>query len=1820
MGRQDSLTNWIKRFGGASAVDDCSEEDIIWAAFSYSDSQGNTGSGTFLNGPFNFLGQNLCDWSVDVEFIVTDACGNNATTEATFSLVDDVAPVFPFVLSDTTLNCDNVPSATAIIAEDACEGQIMATSRDSTNQSADNNSCEFFNYQIFRTYSASDQCGNESSFVQIITISDTLEPRYTAPADITISCLDDTNPEITGNPINIIDNCASEVIITFSDSPVGEGCDMQIIRTWDIRDLCGSSLILPQTITIRDTIAPMITNEAEDVILNCENATDVDQAFSLWVSNFAGATASDECGNSVTSFVAVPGSYDLNDPSTFPGDSPGMLDFVDCPSSELGAFRFENVDVVFVDGCNNASVTTASFKIVDDIAPTISGGLSDTTLSIIDPNSCEISLLIPALNVEDGCGDLDNSFSMTDRYDIQSSELGSEQIPVDSFRARFGPFNAANLDESQMVTLRVQMINIDADDPTEYFNIVAEDGTDLGRTPNTPVQCGDVEFTLTFTPEQVRRWADDGFIEIDFLPNIPAGLSGALAINDVCFGAGSRILFTVDVSLAVDGFIDYKIQVDDNDPITLDEVMDYTATIETGNHTVTYLVTDCAGNLSSQTFNITVQESTPPSLVCPTNQAITLALGDCSFEYMLPAVSSFTDNCSLSESFIYEIGGATSIDSAQFTSGSTTVVNLNKGENNITYIGFDGSGNRATCTFSVIISDIEDPVIQCRDTSLAQTHPSGLLPLIVDPALVVESVTDNCEVEDFSFMNTDFNCNNIGEVVPVTVLVSDASGNTSQCISNVRITPFILEPIAQSLVCTGDTLKLFANVPEVDSMSVYQYTWSGPNGFNATIENPVIPNSTPDLSGQYSLVVLGANGCRSVGSVNVSIEDFNSPEISVDRITICEGDSLNFRGTNYQSDVVYKWFVGRAPSGTQIGVTNVPTFTYVPTRDETSFYLIAENEACETTPSGTININVNPIPQLEGTMTTLQICERGSFQLRSNYEGTENTSYSWTGPNNFTSDLSNPPSFENVTPDLSGDYTLIVEENGCPSVPRITRVNVQPFPSTPEVRADEIVCEGSNLILFLADTSANTGTLNWLLDGEFFESVDGNGLIIQDIDESVQGLWQVFVQDGACTSDTSNGVLVTVENQIDVEILNDTILCATDEVILESTVVTDATYAWSGPNNFRSNLERPIASIAQGTYIVTVTTAAGCENIASIDVTTVPRPMILDFSEDVINECVDGSTEISIVATAGPDSNYNFQWEGPNGFTLEGSTLLLPNATSAQSGRYSLVVESDICESEIGEVLINLTDIPQQPILGENTNVCVGESLNLSIQNVDSTITRYVWTTPMGMFETDIPTFEIPEVSIGNAGAYLVRADDEGCVSDDSELLIVNVFSIPRAPGVSSNAPVCEGEDLILQATQIIDAEYVWTGPNGFTASGDRVVIRNTDPSFEGDYSVSIILNGCPSPESTLSDIEFLPTPDQPVTEEMQIDVCIDDMSSESIMLCINSAQFNPDGDYLWTNQTTGLVLGRTSERCLVLSSDSPIDIGENIIVVEELNDICSSTPSDAISFTLFESLDQNANGGDDVIACDISNVQLSAFSPNQGTGRWRALDPEINFSDPTDPNALVFDISEGENVLIWQLENGACVGDIDTVIVRTEFSVVANDDELQTAYNTAITFMPELNDDLVDDFEIQLISQPRAGVVSTNVDGFEFVPENGFLGPVEVVYEICSVTCPDNCDRGTVRIEVGDVSDCFAPSLITPNGDGINDSFVIPCIESGLYPNNQLYIYNQYGDQVLDAPSYNNDWQGQYNGQDLPTGTYYYVFRANNQLAPEKGFIIIER
>ncbi len=88
-------------------------------------------------------------------------------------------------------------------------------------------------------------------------------------------------------------------------------------------------------------------------------------------------------------------------------------------------------------------------------------------------------------------------------------------------------------------------------------------------------------------------------------------------------------------------------------------------------------------------------------------------------------------------------------------------------------------------------------------------------------------------------------------------------------------------------------------------------------------------------------------------------------------------------------------------------------------------------------------------------------------------------------------------------------------------------------------------------------------------------------------------------------------------------------------------------------------------------------------------------------------------------------------------------------------------------------------------------------------------------------------------------------------------------------------------------------------------------------------------------------------------------------------------------------------------------------------------------------------------------------------------------------------------------------------------------------------------------------------------------------------------------------------------------PTLIpaeafTPNGDGINDTWVIPGIDN--HPNHMVRVYNRWGHEVFTARNYQNDWEGRHNANSsmLPAGSYFYVVDLGNGSAPLQGWIFI--
>ena len=95
--------------------------------------------------------------------------------------------------------------------------------------------------------------------------------------------------------------------------------------------------------------------------------------------------------------------------------------------------------------------------------------------------------------------------------------------------------------------------------------------------------------------------------------------------------------------------------------------------------------------------------------------------------------------------------------------------------------------------------------------------------------------------------------------------------------------------------------------------------------------------------------------------------------------------------------------------------------------------------------------------------------------------------------------------------------------------------------------------------------------------------------------------------------------------------------------------------------------------------------------------------------------------------------------------------------------------------------------------------------------------------------------------------------------------------------------------------------------------------------------------------------------------------------------------------------------------------------------------------------------------------------------------------------------------------------------------------------------------------------------------------------------------------------------------SDLIFPEAFTPDGDGINDLFVIEGLE--IYPDHNLTIFNRWGDMVYSSMNYQNDWDGSsqnslnFINDKLPTGTYYYLFDTRNEnIGIISGYVFLQR
>lgn len=216
----------------------------------------------------------------------TDDCGNVSQFFVRIKIVDTVAPTLTGIPNDITVSCSSdVPTIIEPIAYDNCTNSQDLTVTYQYDDDTNDNSCDYY---VIRRWHVTDDCGNLGTATQIITVLDDETPFIIDTLEaVTVSCSSDlpilTEPEF-------FDNCTSseDLTVVYTEEEQGEGCNLFIIHTWSVTDICGNTASFSQTITVTDEVAPVIVNVPEN--------SSVDLSAGEVIPNIStNITASDNC-------------------------------------------------------------------------------------------------------------------------------------------------------------------------------------------------------------------------------------------------------------------------------------------------------------------------------------------------------------------------------------------------------------------------------------------------------------------------------------------------------------------------------------------------------------------------------------------------------------------------------------------------------------------------------------------------------------------------------------------------------------------------------------------------------------------------------------------------------------------------------------------------------------------------------------------------------------------------------------------------------------------------------------------------------------------------------------------------------------------------------------------------------------------------------------------------------------------------------------------------------------------------------------------------------------------------------------------------------------------------------------------------------------------------------------------------------------------------------------------------------------------------------------------------------------------------------------
>jgi hypothetical protein len=669
------------------------------------------------------------------------------------------------------------------------------------------------------TWTVTDIHGNTTTATQLVTVNDVQVPTITAPANVSVNT-DAGSCEATAVDLGVpetADNCSGELTVE-SDAPASFPIGQTTV-IWTVTDQSGNTATASQIISVSDIESPAIT--------------------------IAAVTVSADAGSCEAAAVdlGVPETADNCEVDGVENDAPDT-------------FHVGETTVIWTvtDVYGNTSTAAQLVTVTDDEVPTIAAP-NNVSVSA-DAGSCEAS------NIDLGIPETDDNCAVES---VENDAPATFPVGETTVIWTVTDIHGNTATAEQLVTVtddEAPVISVDA------ITLYTDEGMCEASTDNLA--------TLT-SPVTSDNCAVD-MVESDAAATLPVGVNTvtwtvtdihgntAKATQEVTVIDNEAPAISIEpVTVSADPGSCEATKVALGDPVATDNCAidsisnDAPVVFPVGATIVTWTVTDIHGNSATFEQTVTVTDDELPTITAPPADTVTADAGMCEAAGVDLGIPETADNCSVDL-----------VDNdapASFPVGTTTV----------TWTVTDATGNTATATQDITVTDNEAPTISIDpitvNTDMFSCEATG-----VD--LGVPVITDNCSADLVE--NDAAGSFPIGTTT-VTWTVTDIYGNTATAAQEVTV--LTNPPIYyEETVCSsytwqenGETYTQSGNYTFVSNCQDYYLSltvyYPGESFSDTAVCGDIYEwnGVTFDQSGTYTVMLLTEHGCDSTAVLRLAL-------------------------------------------------------------------------------------------------------------------------------------------------------------------------------------------------------------------------------------------------------------------------------------------------------------------------------------------------------------------------------------------------------------------------------------------------------------------------------------------------------------------------------------------------------------------------------------------------------------------------------------------------------------------------------------------------------------------------------------------------------------------------------------------------------------------------------------------------------------------------------------------------------------------------------------------------------------------------------------